>query len=818
MPNLSRRAQVATEAVVVAALVAASLWYGNFAARHAAVPPDYHYLSPAISVAVGKGFHSPMPVPGSPLDDFLSRRTLTLDWNEAAAMAVGAPDRFHETTRHLINTVGYWWRMVGISWTSIGAVGAALHAMAVVGTYALARLFLPLPLAVIAAAWMCTSTIQLALVPHVRDYSKGAFIIAVLPLVAALTLRPLSRRAALACAAAAGALIGTGLGFKMDVAIMAPLALVSILLLRGRRPWAGLAEKAQIAGVLMLALLVCGGPLLYRLSEGGSNSFHVVLLGFTDGFDANLGIDRSVYAFLPFYSDDYVAKVIQSYSGAAQWLQGPSPEYDAAGRALFTDLVRTFPADMLARGLGAANAVMNLCFLGRDPSFLIQPLPLQDALVSLYSALNRLNGWGAVLALVFVIVASWGHLRRGVFAAITLLVLAGYPALQFESRHYFHAQIAPVIALVAVSRAVLLAVGGGFRQRRVPRLTTTPARSPLISIATPIVVILILIVVPLTTLRAYQSRGVERALSTYLDTRVPLQTEAVAGANGSWLVRWPQAAPSPSAGGIRAAHYVVEFEDAGGGAPTHVGVRYDAVSAASDYSRVLSLPAVSGPNRIGFSVFPVDGQSDFAGIELSAAARARLSGVYRAASGGPAGLPLDVRLPADWRDRPLYQRLHLEPRDERVLAGQLVTCANGPGCKGLLSYLDRWPGSATPAPTDAIGMIHSPIVHPAGGPIEVDGRAEDESSYLFQLKEHTASGPGAFVAEGHLHEGGVLIGLLKDRAWAGQALVRTPGPFVVIVPVNDPGEYMPMITNAMSPGQRVNRFSITRAGFIDAVP
>lgn len=800
-----RRLRVAIECIVVTALLASGFWYGNFAASQAATPPDYHYLSPAISVAVGKGFHTAVPVPGSPLDDFLARRSMTLAWQDAVDMPIGPPDRFHETTRYLINTVGYWWRISGISWTSIGQVGAALHAMTVVGAYALIRLFLPLPLAVVGALWICTSTLQLALVPHVRDYSKGAFIVGVLPLLAVLALRPLSRRALMACAAAAGGLIGLGLGFKMDVAIMAPLAVASIVLSRGRRPWTDLGEKAQVVGVLLAALLLAAGPLLYRLSAGGSNSFHVILLGFADGFDANLGIERSVYAFLPFYNDGYLANVIQGHSG--QLLGFPSPEYDAAGQAMFLEVFRKFPADLFVRALGAANAVMNLCFLSRDPSFLVQPLPAQPFFLALYSALYRLNGFGIVLAPLFLVIASWNNLRRGLLAMVVLLILAGYPSLQFESRHYFHAQIVPVVALLAVVGAAgHMAVA--LASRRLPHFGLVR------SLAVPIAVMLALTVVPLVALRAYQSSQLDQAVTAYLNTRVPLQTSLSQEDNGSWLVSWPQPAPPAAMGGLRAAHYIVEFADDGSGEPIHVSIRYD-VAVGQNYSRLLTLAPVAGANRVGFSVFTHAGQSDLAGVELGDSARRRLAGVYRVDTGGLAGLPLDVRLPADWRDRPLYQRLQLERDDPRAMAPQPVTCANGPGCRGLLGYLDRLPSAALPLTPAAIDQIYSDIVHPEAAQIVIDGRSENESSYLLQLKEVGVASKAAFVVAGHLREGGVAIGLLKDRAWYKQALIQTPGPFVAVIGVDGPGNYTPLVTNAMPPGRRENHLIITQAGVME---
>lgn len=802
---MRRGRQALAEGGIVILLVAAGLWYGNFAADHAASPPDYHFLSPAISVAAGKGFHGALPVPGSPLDDFLARRSMTLAWSEAETMAVGPTDGFHASARYLINVVGYWWRISGISWTSVGAVGAGLHAMSVVGAYALIRLFLPWPLAVAGALWICASTNQLALVPQVRDYSKGAFILCVLPLIAVLALRPLSRRAVWTTAAATGMLIGFGLGFKMDVAIMAPLAVTCVVLLRGRRPWTGLREKAEVVGVLIVALLVAAGPLIYQLSEGGSNSFHVILLGFTGAFDVNLGIERSLYALLPFYNDGYLANVIQGHSGLV--LDFPSRAYDAAGRDLYFDVVRFFPADVLVRALAAINEVMNLAFLSREPSFLTQPLPAQSFFGGLYSTLSQFAGFGLVMAPVFILVASWNDLRRGLLAALVMLVLGGYPSLQFESRHYFHAQIVPVVAILSIAWAVVQ-FARMLAARRLPDIP--PGRA----IAVPLAIMLALTLVPLAALRAYQSARVEQALETYLDTRVPLQTAMTTEANGSSLVQWTLPPQADAIGNLRKAHYVVEFTDDGRGAPIYLGVRYDVEAAGHDFSRVLAVSPAAGVNQIGFSVFVAAGQSQFAGIEIGESARQRLSGVFRVDSGGPAGLPLDVTLPATWRERPMYQRLRLGAADLPLQAAPPITCAAAAGCRGLLGYVDRLPSTPLPITPDGLDQVYSPIVRPEPSQIVVDGAAENESSYLFQMKEHTTA-RGAFVVVGYLAEGGVAIGLLKGRAWYRQAFVQSPGPFVAVVPVDEPGAYTPLVTNAMPAGRRGNRFVITQAGFME---
>lgn len=815
----ARGPRLALESVIVVLLVVAGFWYGRFAALHASAPPDYHYLSPAISVAAGLGFEEPRPADGSPLAEFIAGRAATVTHEQAAATPVGPPNQFHYSARYLINVVGYWWRIAGISWAGIANVAGGLHALTVIGSYGLLRLLVPWPFAIVGALWMGTSTLLLALVPHVRDYSKGAFIVCALPLVVMLALRELRGWRLPAVAAATGAVIGLGLGFKMDVAIMVPTAIAGIVMFRGGRPWSELGPKAVATVVLLVALVVASAPVLFKLSGGGSNAIHVVLLGYSEGFDNSLGINASTYGFLPFYSDAYVARVVQAHSGLEPWLHYPSSEYDRAGQLLWFDLMRHFPADVFARALAAANAVMNLCFTNRDPSFLTSPAPAQEAFVAVYGWLNRWNGLGVVVAGLFVSVAAWHSFRSGALAVFLLLVLAGYPSLQFESRHYFHTQIVPVVAILVLAWAVVAGLMGALGKRVAAAAAPkgdARARSGFTQVLAATVLAVALTAVPLLALRAYQSGHLASEFTRYLATRAQLQTASVGEPAGSTLVTWSQEGPKASAPiTLRADHYVVEFQDDGSREPINVGVRYDATTAEHDYSRVLSIRPVAGANRVGFTALNVAGQSEFAGIEVGAASLRRLTGVYRVSSLGPAGLPLDVRLPADWSDRTLFQRLSLEGPDERAVPQRHVVCPFGGGCRHLLGFIDRIATERLSLTGEAVGMIHSDLVTAADGRISIDGPVDSESSYLLQLAEGTAVAGGAFVAEGHLTEGGIVIGLLKDRAWYKQVIIKAPGDFAVVIPIDQPGLFMPMITNAMSPGQRVNRAAITKAGFLE---
>ena len=316
-------------------------------------------MAPAVTVASGQGFTNPVPARNSAFHDFLTSRRATLDLRDAVPEGVSSPDQSQISEEYLLLAVGYWWKIVGIRWSAVGDVVGALHVLAVLGVYSTLRLFLPLLLSGAGALWMCTSTLQLSVAPHIRDYSKGAFILAAIPFVVALAVRARSRAAMLALAATVGVVIGLGIGFKMDVAVMAPIAIACIVLFRSRRPWTGLLEKGLAIAVLTFTVMLTAYPVTSRLVSGGSNAFHVALLGYADPFDDNLGITRSVYRYFPYYDDGYIASVVNARAEVSTGHAAPytSPAYDRASTELWTGLLRHFPADAFVRLLGAANGV-----------------------------------------------------------------------------------------------------------------------------------------------------------------------------------------------------------------------------------------------------------------------------------------------------------------------------------------------------------------------------------------------------------------------------------------------------------------------------
>lgn len=810
-PPVFRRAprwRLVSEGAVVIVLVALSVWLARAAFDHAAVVPDFHALSAAVGVATGHGFADPVPAVGGPLDLFLSGQAPAVSWADAQATEWREPDQMIQSIRYLTWAVGLVWAWTGISWSAVGLVAGALHGLMVVSTYFLLRFVAPVPLAALGAAWMAASTLSLKLVPHLRDYSKGAFIAAALPLVVALALRVTGRGGVMALAAATGVVAGVGIGFKMDVAVTLPLAATVIVVFRGRRPWTAILDKSLGVAALVLAFMAAAAPILIHMSSGGSNVAHVTMLGWAAPFDSALGVERSLYSILPFYSDDYVARVIEVASGGP--LQFTSPDYDRAGMALWLEVARSFPADIAIRALAAANGALNLAFQNPDPTFVTQPLPAAAITTPAFEWMSQWNGWGAWVGIGFVAVAAWQSVRRGLLAAFLVLVVGGYPFLQYGDRHYFHTQVVAVVALLGMARALAQVLWMAARQQ--PVLLCAGARRVLVVAA----VMAIAVMGPVTALRVYQSGSLSRELVRFQrNALTKMMLEVAEGESGGAQVRWPEPAGVAAAGSaaVHSAYYLVEFFVDEPGGPLLVGVHYESRTAAHDYSRVLTLRPKRGVNLVGFPAVSVPGFSAFAGLELGPAARRAFSSVYLVPA-GPAGLPIDITLPADWRDHALYQRLRLEPGAPRL--GPSITCAGLAGCGPLLGYLEAVGQDAHTPGSDDVNIFHADIAQATPQGIVVDGVVENDSAYLVQLKDWDSAGRGAFVVGGHLRHGGVAIGMLKDRRWYKQVFVTEPGDFQVALSIDEPGTYQPLITAAMPPGQRLNQVQFTKMALLPA--
>lgn len=807
-------------AEVVAVLLLAGMSFTAGRAAFAASPWQpfaQAEFGAAVMVASGRGFVNPHPVPGGALQRFLLMQSDTIEIDAIDMTGTSEPSQFQNMHRYLMAFVGTWWRVSQISWHRLAEVAGALHAVAVIAVFVLLRLFLPAIPALIGAAWLASSPLQLLYAPHLRDFAKGAFVLATIPAVVALVLAGSSRRTVAALAAITGSVIGIGIGFRMDVAILAPIAIVSVVLFRGSRPWRALGDKALAIAVVLVTFTVCGWPVLSRLSTGGSNAFHVVLLGNADWFDSRLGVDPAAYGYLPFYSDTYLTNVLRVRSAAAtsRDVTMPSREYDAASLDLWRQWLRHFPADSYTRLLAAADGVLNLAFDNPTPESAGR-WPMAVVLGDVFAWLNGWRGWGWLLGVVLVAAAAMGGISRTLFATLVLIALVGYPSLQYDPRHYFHLQAIPIVVIVAAAWTVGQRSVALMRRRADAGGGAEPPAALRRALVTAVVVGLLLTVVPATTIRAYQSAHLTETFSAFLRSPgSPVTTEFVALAPNRWLARWPGVeGVATGVPGLKSAYYVAEFSADSAHDALTIGLRYNFAPSWAPCAVVRRLVTAAGTARFGFPVYSLEGDSSFEGIEMGPEMRRRLISIRRVAA-GPGGLPIEVRLAADWDHRRLSQRLINE---ERLSPDDLGVAVMGPvdHCGAQIPFVDASLDQRLAIGTDRLEGGVAQAVRVGAGSLDVDGSADPSAPVLATFKPALMALDDAVVVRLWVEQGGVVIRLLRDGVPQQEVTVPRPGLSVVVIPVAAPGRYAPQVLSGPPGWRRTLRFNLDRLGVVRA--
>ena len=778
------------------------------AARYAfaSSPRQMFYQSefgPAVMVALGRGFVDPIPAPGGALESFLAQRIETLPPADAQSIETREPHFFQSGHRYLMTAAGWWWRATSITWGRLAEVAGFSHALAVASVFALIRLFAPLTPAVLGALWFAASPLQLGYAPHLRAFAKGAFVLAAVPLIVAMVVRPMSWRMLIVVGALTGAVIGIGSGFKIDVLVMAPIAILSVVMFRGARPWSDLRDKGLALAGMVAALALTLWPLQGRDAPVSSNLPHVVLLGFADVFDPRLGVEPAAYSFLPFYSDEYLHDLLRVHAvnTTGQDAAMPSAGYDAAGLDLWRRWVVHFPADQYTRLVAAVDGVLNLAF--DYPAPVSVSWPPTAWLGGFFDWTTRWSGWGWLVGFAILAAAASAGAGHAVFAAAFVVALTGYPSVQFDARHYFHLQAIPIAAIVILLSSIVA-------KPIAPSRVSWPRRIAIGAAG------LALIVIPIGALRVYQERHLRDAFSAALSLdRAPVHAAFNALDSRKVLAAWTPAVTSAGPSGITAAYYVAEFT-ADAGSAMAIGIRYREAPEWRPCALTQSLISGAGIARFAFPVYANDSHRRFDGIEMGAEMRQRLLGIYRV-NGWPAAGPVMMRLAADWQERRLAQRLVSE---ERFAADDVrvdTTSVRG-ACGAEIAAIDATLGDSLVVKAESIADARSSVVTVGSGTIVVNGDAEAGTPALVQFKPVTLAAGDAIVARVAIDRGGAVIGLMQNGAWQASVSTPRPGVSVVSVRAERAGVYVPAIA-AGEPGWRAaTRFTVDRFGVLAGAP
>lgn len=631
-------------AIAIAVLIASGVWatqFWNTWTSQGGQPEFYQiYFEPAVMIACGKGFVISEQQP-KVLEDFLWRRRDSLACSELPPdIKLGDRGLYQEAWTYLQYTVGWSWRILGISWSGMGPLFGLFFGTVTVLAYGIFRIGMGPWLAVVCVMGFATSSLQLLNLPHLRDYSKAPFTLALVLILGWMVTRPLRRSTVLLLAAAYGAVLGFGYGFRTDLLINLPVMAVVLFGFLDGGISKNLVLKATATALFVGTFAVVSWPITSAVYKKGGCQWHVALLGLQSPFDARLRLSPAPYEFGYAYADGYVIRGVQGFAHrldpAAAIPQYCSHEYDVESGRLLSTIVTTFPGDFVTRAYASTLQIVELPFVKLVPA-------AQEWAAGVFSFRSALlqprHSWGALLAAASVLLAAVASLRLGLFLLFFLGYFGGYPAVQFQERHFFHLEFIGWWAIGFVVQQGLggaLAVIGGRRDLglTVRRLVTCAAVIAMLSIA----VFGTLVVAA----RWYQGRQVRQLFATYVAAPKALVANPLEPLAGIAPEDWPQ-------------FIEVGLDESTCGPRPSVTFMYDRSNPDHDFTRTVAIErrsTVAGPTRVFLPVF-----ERFTGVAISDSTPGCLIGVSRFTDLPSQRLLLGVVLPPDWESLPMYQRL-----------------------------------------------------------------------------------------------------------------------------------------------------------------
>jgi hypothetical protein len=603
-----------------------------------------HFDAP-VMLACGHGYRS-VPdfslVPG--LAEFL---TVTRDSFDCTAiptdLRLAPPGNWHGFYLYLYSLVAGLWAMTEVAWSALRPLYGAVFGAAALSTFLFTRVLMGRLPALAATLAVIVSSPWLSQYPHIYYFAKVPFIVGVLALMAALVFHGPQGRRGIVLAAAIGATIGIGLGFRRDLMALLPAVMLVLVAVptgswRQRLGWSAAAVSACLG---MLA--ACAWPVL-KAFAAGSDGGAILVEGLSSLFTDALGIEPSFYG----WGDTYNDLVMHQFINTFQWLTAGSPReipfrtpaLDAFGTKWFLSVAQHFPADLLLRGLAAAKTDL-----------------------SPYNIANRVN-LGKLSHVILVAALLMAAVRKpgaAMLAGLIVLFVAAYPALMFRQSEYFFMILFPVAALFAAAAmaATELHVSGIgailplLRRRFLGVLAVAGVGTALIGGG-------------LWGLRAYQQQHLPDLFQRYWDAqRQPLTLLDRRTAAGLTALRYrffPDPPPGQGLDGgsqINFVHVVAEFDRAACGlSELHPRFAYRAPGPWEDHSRSLTV-RLDGPQGRTRVYFPAYAHQDswLDELVLPAAEAPCLVAVDRLVARDHPPLLMELIMPDDWRAAPMFMRL-----------------------------------------------------------------------------------------------------------------------------------------------------------------
>ena len=764
-------------------------------------------FGPGVMLACGHGFTVTKPT-GS-LRDFLNLKNEKFDCQHIQQVVRATPSDFQANHKYLIASLGIVWRIFGVSWTGAELLVSVMFALTGLAAYALMRQVLPLGYSLAGVALFLSAKSHLLNLYSLRDYSKAAFVITALAILVYLLKNKRSLSHELAAAVGLGAVIGLGIGFRIDILAVVPLCIGLILLFYPRPFRYAWYRSGSVALIVVAVAFVCGLPILRSLGEGGYAA-GVILHGLSQWFDFFLGLTRGTYEFSPFYNDPYLLTQIISYATATG-----TPFSSAA-------------ADILAFGEPASGLLIDYALMYPADLFLRALAALVNGLAYDYGYLIPVPGSVALVSVVMVCLAVGARsLRLGLALTASIFYLFFYIGLQFDPRHFFYLSIVPLTCMLLIVRQLWLTYRLGFSAISETRLAIR--RISLGGVASVVIVMCLPFMIwpLLLVLQSWGQVGLFDRLGALpvvwlpdageRQERSPDVVISDAQIEQAWRTAEHRTA-SENLLGYSGFFFVVDVDPAKCNSDYFdMYISYKSSNSYHDYSRMVST-WVAAPTRLFVAAVKNDGAElpwvEFRPREIDVDVK-KWGCVERIGISVPdKTFPflIDVALPlerSEWRPTPYMPKwLAKEPAPTHTFA---YSPAVHP--VGRRAFQQLLSGSSPLEFSGATVYNSSLRLHP-GGTIEMDGRATSPFAYLVVLNEIAVESGSVLVAEGTLSEGGLVIGLLRNNQWAHQVAITRKGSFEALIRP-DPGIYQVAVTNNTEKG--LTKFSIDRIGWSDSM-
>lgn len=706
------RLRLAIELVLVLAVFTGTY---RLALRHlteaTAVPLISWELKPAVMMSCGFGMTEPGQM-SQAADRFMHRNSDAVSCQEFAWGGAPTPaNGYALANRYSIYGAAWAMKLRGVSWQTLDAYLAFLFGFAMVCVYGLYRMATGRVLAVCGVAVVACSPLLNEML-SLRDFAKFPCFAASWLALAWVIRRGMAEgpRATVTPMALGGALLGVGIGLRMDVLILVPLFIGVAIVIAPGFSWRPLGTKALAVVVFAVMFLAAGWPILRSLSTG-SNAAHFAVLGLVTPFDQALSIEPAPYDLGTQYADGYAYTVIVSHALLKQGEQLPillaSEDYDRVGGRLLGALARQFPADVLTRGLGATFQIFRMPFDWRvrelaETMPTIQAEPTTKAIAAGRSwVLSFFEGRELAAAVLVLVLASAFDRRLGAMAFLLTLYLCAYSMLQFQRRHMFHLDAFPILMVILVVHlpaSLAWRIAARFREGRDAGVTALRSHGRELLIGSGALAAVVVVFVGVVWgARVWQQHSVTALIDATLATEWEPATaidEALADTilkDGRPLPTWseiyvkdpdrwknatllrlagivplgtePEAAPD-----LRQKYFKMAIEDRCNAGSISVALKYSSANGTvdSDFSRVFTVPTdQAGPSYLLVPAYYHLGSTwnRFDGFGVPSDQRACVAGIFSATD--PASLPLPVMaavLGPDWRQRPLHQTLLARPR------------------------------------------------------------------------------------------------------------------------------------------------------------